>query len=69
MPKGYTSSGTCVHFMNYHFVWCSKYRRKVITPDIESRLEEIIRGVAYENGWEIIALETIKRYVEDQKGI
>ncbi|MEM0139116.1 MAG: transposase [Ferroplasma sp.] len=55
--------------MNYHFVWCSKYRRKVITPDIESRLEEIIRGVAHENGWEIIALETIKRYVEDQKGI
>ncbi|MEM0139988.1 MAG: IS200/IS605 family transposase [Ferroplasma sp.] len=63
MPKGYTSSGTCVHFMNYHFVWCSKYRRKVITPDIESRLQEIIRGVAHENGWEIIALETMPDHV------
>ena len=63
MPKGYTSSITSVHFMNYHFVWCPKYRRKVIVADVESRLQEIIRDTAKENGWGIIALETMPDHV------
>ena len=63
MPKGYTNSNTSVHFMNYHFVWCPKYRRKVIVADVESRLQEIIRDTAKENGWGIIALETMPVHV------
>ena len=63
MPKGYTSSNTSVHFMNYHFVWCPKYRRKVIIADVEARLHEIIRDTVRENNWEIIALETMPDHV------
>ena len=63
MPKGYTSSSTSVHFMNYHFVWCPKYRRKVIVADVESRLHEIIKDTAKESGWEILALETMPDHV------
>ena len=63
MPKGCTSSNTSVHFMNYHFVWCPKYRRKVIIADVEARLHEIIRDTVRENNWEIIALETMPDHV------
>lgn len=49
MPKGYDASETSVHFMNYHFVWCPKYRRKVIMGDIETRLKEIIALTAGKN--------------------
>ena len=59
MPKGYTSSSTSVHFMNYHFVWCPKYRRKVIIADVEARRHEIIRDTVRGNNWEIIALEDL----------
>ena len=63
MPRGYTSSSTSVHFMNYHFVWCPKYRRKVIIADVETRLQDIIRDTVRENNWEIIALETMPDHV------
>ena len=46
MPRGYLSSETTVHFMNYHFVWCPKYRRKVIIGRIEERLKELIKEKA-----------------------
>ena len=55
MPKGYTSSNTSVHFMNHHFVWYPKYRRKVIVDYVETRLQDIIRNTARENNREIIA--------------
>ena len=63
MPKGYGSSNISVHFMNYHFAWCTKYRRKVITPDIEFRLREVINDIAQKEHWEIIALETMPDHV------
>ena len=63
MPRGYTSSNTSVHFMNYHFVWCPEYGRKVIVDDVETRLQDIIRNTAGENNREIIALETMPDHV------
>ena len=63
MPRGYTSSNTSVHFMNYHFVWYPKYRRKVIVDDVETRLQDIVRNTAGENNREIIALETMPDHV------
>ncbi len=54
MPEGYTGSNTSVHFMNYHFVWCSKYRRKVIIADVELKLNRIINKVAKESCMKII---------------
>lgn len=49
--------------MNYHFVWCPKYRRKVIAGKVEARLKDIISSIAGENKWEIIALETMPDHV------
>jgi putative transposase len=57
MPKGYISSQTSVHFMGYHFVWCPKYRRKVLVDQIATRLDKIIRQKAEQLKCKIIALE------------
>ncbi|MBF0578818.1 transposase, partial [Erysipelotrichaceae bacterium RD49] len=29
--------------MNYHIVWSVKYRRKVITPEVEDYMREVIQ--------------------------
>ncbi len=43
---------TCVFNTNYHIVWSTKYRRKVLTPNIEIGS---------------ISLEAIKRYIQNQE--
>jgi putative transposase len=57
MPKGYISSQTSVHFMGYHFVWCPKYRRKVLTDKIAKRLDKLIWEKAKQLQCNIVALE------------
>lgn len=48
---------------HYHVVWCPKYRRKVITGDVEARLKQIIREVCDERRCDIIELETMSDHV------
>ena len=48
---------TCVFNINYHIVWSTKYRRKVLTDDIEKRLKEIIVDVGKQKGFDIAEIE------------
>lgn len=49
--------------VQYHIVWCTKYRRKVIVNNFATRLKEIIIQVVKENNWEIIELEIMPNHV------
>lgn len=44
------------HLVVYHLIWCPKRRRKVLVGPVRDRLEQIIREVVDENGWQIIQL-------------
>ena len=48
---------TCVFNINYHIVWSTKYRRKVLSSKIEARLKEILINVAQVKGFEIAEIE------------
>ena len=48
---------TCVFNINYHIVWSTKYRRKVLTPTIEKRLKEILINVGKQKSFEIAEIE------------
>lgn len=63
MPKGYISSQTSIHFMGYHFVWCPKYRRKILVGDIAKRLDELIREKATQLKCKVLALEIMPDHV------
>ena len=51
MKNKYTHARTCVYNINYHIVWCVKYRRKVLTAEISNRLYELINSIADEKGF------------------
>ena len=59
----YSVSKTCVYDIGYHLIWCTKYRRKVLSPKIELRLKELIRKKAEEIEVEIVEMETMPDHI------
>lgn len=43
-----------VYSIQYHLVWCVKYRRKILTIEIEKDLIEILNKIARDNNFEIL---------------
>lgn len=43
--------------LKYHIVWCTKYRRKVLSEDIQKNLNLLIKEICENNKFEIELLE------------
>ena len=49
---------TCVYNINYHFVWSVKYRRKVLSEEVEAYMRELIYQIAEDKGFTVDEFET-----------
>ena len=47
-----------VYSIQYHIVWCVKYRHKVLMGDIDIRFKEILHQIATDNGFTILEIES-----------
>lgn len=45
-----------VYSLQYHIVWCVKYRHKILVPIIENRLKEILYKIAEDNNFNILIM-------------
>jgi len=61
--KRWTKSKTVVYNIGYHLIWCSKYRRKVLTGDAETRLKELLAEKAGQIDIEIVQMEIMPDHV------
>lgn len=59
----YRSTRKSVFSVNYHVIWCPKYRRDVLRGPIQTRLKQIIGGVVAEFGGVVIEVETMPDHV------
>ena len=58
METTYFRTKTTVSFINYHFVFCPKYRRKIfLIPRVEERFKELTRQKCEELNIEILTME------------
>lgn len=48
---------TSVCNINYHVVWSVKYRRKILTADVEAYLKELVQQIADEKGFTVRMFE------------
>ena len=63
MGQDYRNTNTTVSLINYHFVFCPRYRRKVLVGNVETRLKELISGICAEHDWRILAMEVMPDHV------
>jgi len=61
--KKYKLGRGCVHNINYHLVWCTKRRAKVLTDSISSDLKNILIKKAIEIGIKIETIEIMPDHV------
>ena len=59
----YVKNYGAVFSLQYHLVWCPKYRRPVLEGAIEKRLREVLEDVRAEHGWTIHVLEVMPDHV------
>lgn len=59
----YKSNQSVVYSCKYHVVWCPKYRRKVLTGDVEKRLKELIVELAAGINAEVFEMEVMPDHV------
>ena len=52
-----------VYSIQYHIVWCVKYRHKVLNRQVETRLIEILKQIANDNGFQILEINTDKDHI------
>ena len=52
-----THGRTCVYNINYHIIWGTKYRNKVLNDKIEDELKQLLYQIAEEKGFTISHLE------------
>lgn len=61
MDNKYRTTITTVSLINYHFVFCPRYRRKIFNiPNVEDRFKHIVKFICEEMDIEIIAIECDK---------
>lgn len=49
---------TTVYNINYHIVWSVKYRRKIITPEIEAYMRDLVYQIAEDKGFIVDEFES-----------
>jgi putative transposase len=61
--KRWTTSNKAVYNLGYHIIWCPKYRRKLLTNFVETRLRELLYQKADELGLTIETCEIMPDHV------
>lgn len=52
-----------VYSLEYHIVWCVKYRQKILFGNLEKDLKDILYKIAYDNDVEILEYNTNQDHI------
>jgi len=64
MMNDYRRTKTTVSLINYHFVFCPRYRRKIfLNTKVEERFKELVQEICGELDVSIVAMECDKDHV------
>jgi len=61
--SNYRRNNKSVCLLNYHLIWCPKYRRKLLIGELKDRLQTIIQEAVHEKRGQVLALEIMPDHV------
>ena len=57
LPKIYKNQGDTLYSCQSHVLFCTKYRRKVLTEEISAHMKQIVLGLQEEVGFTVHSIE------------
>lgn len=63
MNKRWSTKKHAKYNLGYHFIWCPKYRTKILTDGVDVRLKELLLEKSKEHGWTIENIEVMPDHV------
>ena len=63
MSDAYKSLSHCKYLVQYHLVWCPKFRFKVINDNIKRSLKNILVDICNEYQYKILELEVMPDHI------
>ena len=59
----YHRSSHCKYLIQYHIIWCPKFRFSVLKSDTEETLKQILQKICDDYGYKIKALEVMPDHI------
>lgn len=59
----YHSASHCKYLIQYHIIWCPKFRFSVLKSDTEETLKQILQKICDDYGYKIKALEVMPDHI------
>ena len=57
------TASSAVYNINYHLVWCPKYRKKILIGDLKEFLDQEITIIAESKNWEILEMRVMPDHI------
>ena len=61
--KNYSTGRHRIFSCQYHVIFCPKYRRKVLTDGVDTRLKELVQSKESDFGYTVLAVEVMPDHV------
>ncbi len=59
----YQTTRAATYACEYHIIWCTKYRRSVLSSEIQERFKELVIASEEKHGFKVRALETMTEHI------
>ena len=59
----YHSASHCKYLIQYHIIWCPKFRFSVLRGNVDAELKQILQKICDDYGYKIKALEVMPDHI------
>ncbi len=59
----YQTTRAATYACEYHIIWCTKYRRSVLSSEMQERFKELVIASEEKHGCKVRALETMTEHI------